>query len=47
MFFFQNGLIPIMQAAEVGNAAVCRELLAYHGDEQVKTQRKVSEMCNK
>ena len=31
-----------MQAAEVGNAAVCRELLSHNAEEQVRAQRKVS-----
>ena len=38
----QVGAIPIFQAAEVGNFAVCKELLSSAPEQQLTTQRKVT-----
>jgi hypothetical protein len=40
--FFQIGCIPLFLAAEVGNVAVCKELLSSHAEQQLNMQRKVN-----
>ena len=39
---FQDGSIPLLLAADAGNAAVCKELLQLLSDQQIKAQKMVS-----
>lgn len=39
--FFEHGAIPLFLAAEVGNSAVCRELLGSYAEQQLNMGRKV------
>ena len=39
---FQDGSIPLLLAADAGNAAVCKELLQLLSDQQIKAQKMVN-----